>query len=53
MSSPLLDLMQGCLQLAVAEDDMKKTTFRAGPSGLYEFTCMPFGLPKLGQASAG
>ena len=38
------DLVQGYLQLAMAEDDIKKTTFRAGSSGLYEFTCMPFGL---------
>ena len=37
-------LVQGYLQLAMAEDDTKKTTFRAGSSGLYEFTCMPFGL---------
>ena len=26
------------------EDDIKKTAFRAGSSGLYKFTCMPFGL---------
>ena len=38
------DLVQGYLQLAMAEDDIKKTTFRAGSSGLYKFTCMPFGL---------
>ena len=38
------DLVQGYLQLAVAEDDIKKTTFRAGSSSLYEFTHMPFGL---------
>ena len=39
-----VDLAQGYLQLAMAEDDIKKTAFRAGASGLYEFTCMPFGL---------
>ena len=38
------NLAQGYLQLAMAEDDIKKTTFRAGSSGLYEFTHMPFGL---------
>ena len=38
------DLVQGHLQLAMAEDDIRKTTFRAGASGLYEFTHMPFGL---------
>ena len=38
------DLAQGYMQLAMAEDDIKKTTFKAGSLGLYEFTCMPFGL---------
>ena len=28
----------------MAEDDIKKTAFRAGSSGLYELTHMPFGL---------
>ena len=41
------DLVQGYLQLAMAEDDIKKTTFRAGSSGLYEFTCMTFGLSNV------
>ena len=44
------DLVQGYLQLAVAEDDIKKTTFRAGSSGLYEFTPMPFGLLNAGSS---
>ena len=38
------DLAQGYLQLAMAEEDIKKTAFRAGSSGLYEFTRMPFSL---------
>ena len=38
------DLVQGYLQLAMVEDDSKKTTFRAGSSGLYKLTCMSFGL---------
>ena len=38
------DLAQGYLQLAMAKDDIKKTAFRAGSSGLFKFTCMPFGL---------
>ena len=38
------DLVQGYLQLAMAEDDIKKTTFRSSSSGLYEFIHMPFGL---------
>ena len=38
------DLTQGYLQLAMEEDDLKETAFRARSSGLYEFTCMPFGL---------
>ena len=42
------DLAQGYLQLAMAEEDIKKTTFRAGSSGLYEFTNMPFGLSNAG-----
>ena len=28
----------------MAEGDIKKTAFRAGFSGLYKFTCMPFSL---------
>ena len=43
------NLVQGYLQLAMAEDDIKKTTFSAGSSGLYEFTCMPFGLLNAGS----
>ena len=42
MSSLLLNLAQGYLQLAMAEDDIKKTAFRAGSSGLYEFTLHAF-----------
>ena len=38
------DLAQGYLQLAMDEADVHKTAFHAGSSGLYEFTCMPFGL---------
>ena len=38
------DLTQGYLQLAMEEDNMKKTTCRARSLGLYKFTCMPFGL---------
>ena len=38
------DVAQGYLQMPVEEVDIQKTAFRAGSSGLYEFTCMPFGL---------
>ena len=38
------DLAQGYLQMPVEEADISKTAFRAGSSGLYEFTHMPFGL---------
>ena len=44
------NLVQGYLQLAMAEDDIKKTTFRADSSGLYKFTCMPFGLSNAGSS---
>ena len=44
------DLAHGYLQLAMAEDDIKKTTFRAGSSGLYDFTHMPFGLSNAGPS---
>ena len=44
------DLVQGHLQLAMAEDDIKKTVFRAGSSGLYKFTSMPFGLCNAGSS---
>ena len=39
-----LDLMQGDLQLAMEESNIKKTAFRAGSLELYKFTHMPFGL---------
>ena len=44
------DLAQGYLQMAMEEEDMKKTAFRAGSSGLYEFTHMPFGLTNAGAS---
>ena len=44
------DLVQGYLQLAMAEYDINKTTFREGSSGLYEFTHMPFGLSNAGSS---
>ena len=44
------DLAQGYLQMAMEEEDMKKTAFRAGSSGLYEFTRMPFGLTNAGAS---
>ena len=44
------NLVKGYLQLAMAEDHIKKTTFRAGSSGLYEFTHMPFGLSNAGSS---
>ena len=37
------NLTQGYLQMAMEEADIPKTAFRAGSSGLYEFTRMPFG----------
>ena len=44
------DLAQGYLQMAMEEEDIEKTVFRAGSSGLYEFTCMPFGLTNAGAS---
>ena len=43
------DLTKGYLQMPVVESDIHKMAFRAGPSGLYEFTCMPFGLANSGS----
>ena len=44
------DLAQGYLQMAMEEEHMKKTACRAGLSGLYEFTRMPFGLTDAGAS---
>ena len=44
------DLAQGYLQMAMSEDDIHKTAFHAGSSGLYEFTRMPFGLCNAGAS---
>ena len=44
------NLAQGYLQLAMDEVDIHKTTFWAGSSGLYEFTCMPFSLSNVGAS---
>ena len=44
------NLSQGYFQLAMEEDYIKKTTFRARSSGLYEFTHMPFGLLNAGSS---
>ena len=44
------DLAQGYLQLAMAEDDIKNTTFRAGSSGQDKFTHMAFGLSNAGSS---
>ena len=44
------DLAQGYLQMAMEEEYIQKTAFRAGSSGLYEFTRMPFGLTNAGTS---
>ena len=44
------DLAQGYLQMPVEEADIPKTAFKAGSSGLYEFTHMPFGLSNSGSS---
>ena len=44
------DLAQGYLQLAMDEADIHKTAFRAGSSGLYEFTHMLFGQSNEGAS---
>ena len=44
------DLAQGYLQMAMEEEDMKKTAFRVESSGLYEFTRMPFRLTNAGAS---
>ena len=44
------DLAQEYLQLAMEDDDIKKTAFRTRSSGLYEITHMPFGLSNAGSS---
>ena len=44
------DLAQGYLQMPEEEADIPKTVFRAGSSGLYKFTHMPFRLPNSGSS---
>ena len=44
------DLVQGYLQMPVAESDIHKMAFRAGSSSLYEFTWMLFGLSNSGSS---
>ena len=44
------DLVQGYLQLAMEESDIKNTAFRASSMGLYEFTRMLFGLSNAGSS---
>ncbi len=39
-----IDLAQGYHQVAIEEEDIPKTAFRAGTGGLYEYLRMPFGL---------
>ena len=44
------DLAQGYLQMAMEETDIPKTAFRAGFSGLFEFTRMSFGPTNAGAS---
>ena len=44
------NFVQGYLQLAMLESDIHKTVFRAGSSGLYEFTHMPFSFSNSGAS---
>ena len=44
------DFVQGYLQLAMLKLDIHKTAFRAGSTGLYEFTHMPFSLSNSGAS---
>ena len=44
------ELVQGYLQIPIEEADIHKAAFRAGSSGLYEFTHMPFRLSNSGYS---
>ena len=44
------DLAQEYLQMAMEEEDILKTMFHTGSSGLYEFTRMLFGLTNTGMS---
>ena len=44
------DLAQGYLQLVMEKNNIKKTAFRSGSTGLYEFICMLLGLSNEGSS---
>ena len=44
------DLVQVYFHMPVEEADIPKTAFRAGSSGLYKFTCMPFRFSNSGSS---
>ena len=45
-----LTWLRGTSNWAMEESDIKRAAFKASSMGLYEFTCMPFGLSNAGSS---
>ena len=49
----VIDMKSGYDQVEIFEPHKEGSAFTVGPLGLYEYTCMPFGLPTVQQHTNG